>query len=228
MVLTSLTTDGWWWCHWHHHQPSVVMCNSSISTLWLTSWGSTWDSIVGYYGCCSLCPIGETLCLESHPVFLLSLLSPFVFGLFIFFQFIITDKSKTRRGGGKVSVLWKTKIWGSTSLDLWMGTDHVICAWDRTGEGKRQRQVTYIRVVFSGRHVFSNVPIFYVICYILSSGGFDVSCFKTNGNGVPRVSIPWTDTYVFKCRQFDDLFHTLKTMEGLFHLVPPRTTWNSW
>ncbi len=59
--------------------------------------------------------------------------------------------------------------------------------------GKRQHQVTYIRVVFAGRSVLSNSPIFYVICYILSSGGFTTSYFKTIGNGVPRVSMTWTD-----------------------------------
>ncbi len=32
---------------------------------------------------------------------------------------------------------------------------------------------------------------------------------------------------LFKIRQPIDLFHTLKTVKGLLHLVPPRTPWNS-
>jgi hypothetical protein len=31
--------------------------------------------------------------------------------------------------------------------------------------------------VFAGRHALLNRPIFYVIYYILSSGGFTASCF---------------------------------------------------
>ncbi len=32
---------------------------------------------------------------------------------------------------------------------------------------------------------------------------------------------------LFKCRQLDDLFHTLKTVKGLLHLVPLRSPWIS-
>jgi hypothetical protein len=38
----------------------------------------------------------------------------------------------------------------------------------------------------------------------------------------PRPRRPG-QTCVFKCRQLDDLFHILKTVKGLLHLVPPRT-----
>ena len=103
---------------------------------------------------------------------------------------------------------------GSTALDSRMGTVHGICPWGialvmskfdgggvlgglwmgflwgpcrrGTGAEKRQHQGTYIRVIFAGRHTLSNSPIFFVICYILSSGGFTASCFKTIGNGVPE------------------------------------------
>ena len=56
--------------------------------------------------------------------------------------------------------------------------------------GKRRRLVTYIRVVFAERHTLTNSPIFYVICYILNSGGFATSYFKTIGNGVPEPRCP--------------------------------------
>jgi hypothetical protein len=34
--------------------------------------------------------------------------------------------------------------------------------------------------VFAGRHAFLNSPIFYVAYYILNSGGFTVSSFRTS------------------------------------------------
>jgi hypothetical protein len=85
----------------------------------------------------------------------------------------------------------------------------MVFLWDPcrggTGAGKRQLQDTYSRVVFAGRHALSNSPIFYVICYILSSGGFAASCFKTIGNGVPRASMPWAETCALKFRHLNDL-----------------------
>jgi hypothetical protein len=98
------------------------------------------------------------------------------------------------------------------------------------GRGRERDNVRspYNRVVFVGRLVLSNRPIFYFIYYILRCGGFVVSCFKTIVNVVPRASMTWTDTCALKFQQLDDLFHTWKTMEGLLHLVPSRTPRNSW
>ena len=45
-----------------------------------------------------------------------------------------------------------------------------------TGEGKRTRQDKYYRVVFGGDVRVQTTPFFYVIYYILISGGFTASC----------------------------------------------------
>ena len=79
---------------------------------------------------------------------------------------------------------------------------------------------------FAGRRESPNSPFFYVIYYILSSGSFAASSFRASRK-VPSTSTPWADVSLFKCRQLDDLFHTLKTVKGLLHLVPPRTPRNS-
>ncbi len=55
--------------------------------------------------------------------------------------------------------------------------------------------------------------IFYVVYYILNSGGFVVSCFRPSWT-VSRDSMSWTDTYTVEVSTTDDLFHTLKTMWG--------------
>jgi hypothetical protein len=89
-----------------------------------------------------------------------------------------------------------------------MGTTRGICPWvsvlvmsGSTGS------------VFGGRHTVLNSPIFYVIYYILSSGG---SLHHVSGHRErrPRSSMPWPDTYVVEVSTTDDLFHTLKTMWG--------------
>ena len=53
---------------------------------------------------------------------------------------------------------------------------------------------------------------FYVIYYVVSSGGFGASCFKTIVNGVPDPRCPGQKRMLLKFRQPDDLFHALKTM----------------
>ena len=86
---------------------------------------------------------------------------------------------------------------------------------DWSGEEKTPGHVQKGR--FSGRHTFSNSPIFYVICYILSAHVCDQDIEDRGCRGPP-----------LKFRQLDGLFQTLKTMEGLLHLFPPRTQRNSW
>ena len=77
--------------------------------------------------------------------------------------------------------------------------------------GKRKCEGTSAGSVFAGRHALLNSPIFYVVYYILNSGGF---MRQTIADGVPRPSRPWTDTYSVEVSTTDDLFHTLKTMWG--------------
>ena len=59
-----------------------------------------------------------------------------------------------------------------------------------TGAGKSQGQGTYSRVVFAGRRALTNSPVFYVICYTLSSGGFAAPGVKTIANGVVEPRCP--------------------------------------
>ena len=97
---------------------------------------------------------------------------------------------------GRLLVLGVNPFQGSSALDSWMGTDHGICLWDNAlvmrkfdgvvvlgrlwmvfswgvegGEEEPSGQVLLSR--FRRRRVVSNSPIFYVIYYILISGGFD-------------------------------------------------------
>ena len=65
----------------------------------------------------------------------------------------------------------------------------------------------------------SNIPIFSVIYYILSSGGFTVSCFKTIGNGVPDLRYPGQTRVLLNFRQPDNLFHTLKSNKKMKKIV---------
>ena len=77
---------------------------------------------------------------------------------------------------------------------------------------------------FDGRREFSNRPIFYVIYYILNTEwGFFCIMVQTIENGVHGPRCPGQTCVMFKFRQLDDLFHELKTVKDLMHLVPPRT-----
>ena len=69
---------------------------------------------------------------------------------------------------------------------------------------------------------FPNSP-FYVIYYILSSGGFAAACLQAIAKGVLDPRCPGQTRLLFKLRQPVDLFHALKTVKGLLNLVPPRT-----
>ena len=112
---------------------------------------------------------------------------------------------------------------------FWVG-----CGWfffgvlgqDGDGQGKTPGHVYQSRFHWTTR-VFKQTS-FYVIYYILSSGGFSTPCFKTITNGVPESRHPGQTR---GCRGFDNLvtfFHTSMTMWGLLNFVPPRTPRNSW
>jgi hypothetical protein len=77
--------------------------------------------------------------------------------------------------------------------------------------------------VFAGQHTFLNNPIFYVIYYRLNSGDF----VSDHREKCPRPRHPGQTCVLFKCRQVDDLFHTLNPVKGMVHIVPPRTPRNS-
>jgi hypothetical protein len=74
-------------------------------------------------------------------------------------------------------------------------------------------------------------PHFFVIDYILSSGNFAATCFRPSrtvppnprGPGQTRALFGFQTARSSGCRHPDDLFHALKTVKGLLHLVPPRT-----
>jgi len=51
--------------------------------------------------------------------------------------------------------------------------------------------------------------------------------FSRVGFGAPDPRCPGQTRVMFKFRQLDDLFHSLKTVKGLLLLVPPRTPRNS-
>jgi hypothetical protein len=85
---------------------------------------------------------------------------------------------------------------------------------------------TFLSVV-----MFKNEYWFRVVCVPVMHG---TSRFRLR----PRVSLyqvsehhekcsrpqyPGQTCALFKCRQLDDHLHTLKTVKGLLHLVPPRT-----
>ena len=114
------------------------------------------------------------------------------------------------------------------------GSFGVGCGWfffgslSREESGKRQRQGTYSRVVFAGRHVFLKQSHF--LCYMLyiEQWGFRWFMLQVHRERCPP-SLDDLDRQVsVEVSTLNDLFHTLKTMEGLLHLVPSRTTRNSW
>jgi hypothetical protein len=79
---------------------------------------------------------------------------------------------------------------------MWV-TVFIVFLWDTWEHGGGEEVNVRARTAGSflaGRYTFSNSPIFHVICYILSSGSFAASCLKTIANGIPRSSMPWTDT----------------------------------
>jgi hypothetical protein len=76
--------------------------------------------------------------------------------------------------------------------------------------------------VFDGRHTFLNSPIF--LCYILYIDQLGFLCIKFHRIVKSTLDLDNLDRHtLFKSRQLDDLFHTLKTVKGLLYLVPSRT-----
>ena len=65
---------------------------------------------------------------------------------------------------------------------------------------------------------FSQDPFLYYILYIDQSG-FHYIMLRTIANGAPDPRCPGKTCVMFKFRQLDDLFHTLKTVKDLRHLV---------
>ncbi len=108
---------------------------------------------------------------------------------------------------------------------FWVG-----CGWffvGGVGEGKRRLQGTFSMVCFF--HWTMQVSEHPFLCYTLyiERWRFRCSIFRPSRRG-PRSVTPWADTCaLFKFRQPDDLLHTLKTVKGLLHLVPSRTSRSS-
>ena len=104
------------------------------------------------------------------------------------------------------------------------GSFGVGCGWfffgslSREETGKRQRQGTYNRVVFAGRHAFVKQPHFLFYMLYLEQCGFhcSMSLSQTIANDAPDLRGPGQTRATFKFRQPDDLFHTLKTVKGCF------------
>ena len=87
--------------------------------------------------------------------------------------------------------------------------------------GKRKHQGMVSRVGHWTTRVFKQTH--FVIYYMLGSGGFVVGCLQVITEGVLDPRLSWTDTCDVQSRQPVDLVHGLKTVKGLFLLVPPRT-----
>ncbi len=71
---------------------------------------------------------------------------------------------------------------------------------------------------------FQTAPFFYVIYYILSSGGFTAACFMPSRK-VPSTSMPLGSARVlFRLRQPVDLVYASIYVKGLLlHVPPPRS-----
>jgi hypothetical protein len=68
----------------------------------------------------------------------------------------------------------------------------------------------------------------FVIYYMLNSGGLSFQhVLRSSRRGSSILDVLDSARVLFKLRQPVDLFHTLKTVKGLLHLVPPRTPRNS-
>jgi len=102
---------------------------------------------------------------------------------------------------------------------FWVG-----CGWfffGGEGKGKRKLRVRSrpAWLFFCWTTRVSKQPF---LCYIEQWGLHCIMC-QTIVNGAPDPRCPGQTCTWFKFRQLDDLFHTLKTVKGLMHLVPPRT-----
>ena len=107
------------------------------------------------------------------------------------------------------------------SLRLWM------VFLGGAGKGKRKLQATSVQRP-AGYFFPWTTRVFkhpHFLCYILyiEQWGFHCNMLQTIGNGVRGPRCPGQTCVVFKFRQLDDLFHALKTVKDLVHLVPSRT-----
>jgi hypothetical protein len=110
---------------------------------------------------------------------------------------------------------------------FWVG-----CGWffwvGRGGEEKAPGHVHKGR--FSLSRTTRTFKQSHFLCYILyiDQWGFHCSMPSDHREGVPDPRCPGQKRVMFKFRQPDDLFHTLKTVKGMLDLVPPRTPRISW
>jgi hypothetical protein len=74
------------------------------------------------------------------------------------------------------------------------------------GGGKRKSKGTSAGSVFAGRHSLLNRPIFYVVYYILISGGFTTSCIRPSRTVPPESRDPGQTRTVLKFRQMTTSF----------------------
>jgi len=89
----------------------------------------------------------------------------------------------------------------------------------------KKREKLTIRTKISSTSVCWRVSKQPFLCYILyiEQWGFHWSMCQTIANGASDPRCPGQTCVMFKFRQLDDLFHTLKTVKVLLHLVPPQT-----
>ena len=105
---------------------------------------------------------------------------------------------------------------------FWVG-----CGWfffweGRGGEEKESGHVSRVGFRWTTRAI-KRPQLFMYIYYILSSGNFAAACFRPSRTVPPNPRGPGQTRALFGFRHPDDLFHALKTVKGLLHLVPPRT-----
>ena len=80
------------------------------------------------------------------------------------------------------------------------------------GGGEEDSSGQVLQSRFRRRHVGSNSPIFYVIYYILISGGFDAACVRPSRT-TPDPRCPGKHV-MFKLGQFDDPLPHTEDSEG--------------
>jgi len=99
-----------------------------------------------------------------------------------------------------------------------MGTD------PRTGDGKFDGESFWAGPLDASLQ--TSLLMLCIIVYI-EQWEFHYNMRQTIANGTPDAQCPGQTRVLFKFRQPDDLFHTLKTVKELLHLVPLRTPRNS-
>jgi hypothetical protein len=106
-----------------------------------------------------------------------------------------------------------------------MGVTHGIYPWDNALVRRSLDGETFwgrLWMDFLGGWGRGRGFLWYIL--YIEEWGFHFSMCQTIVND-PRSSMTWAACAV-QSGQIDDLFHTLKTVKGLVHLVPPRTPRN--